>query len=809
MHVTLGQLLLTYVLGVLTLPALVLGGLFVLWTLLPSDSDRDSSRSRNSEGSPRRNSDAPKEPPKPAEGRQPASPYGVRRAGWLRITRSLGSAPPALADQGTKIGDLVARGLAKWINGRGSGSGGGGSSNAAALEGAPDAMVAEGLDDLYYVVLTGDTLVMYDGEAMGECRGVIIMTKYRVSLHHRPGAGEAQVYSRKTPVRLAPLDDSVEARMYKRQVVEYYVYVDRPADKEDWYLALMWSSLAAVAAESSEEEGEGEGEQESGHVSAGRRARMQRRLRQSCMVPDRAGIQAIQHTVAARGPSAAPGAVRPDEWLNAVFGRMFLAAYRTEWARRHFMRKMQSKFDRVERPVFLERIVVAGLDIGDNVPVITEPQLAAFDASGLVDVSMFVHYKGGFRLALDTAVRLGGLRLTVSLEVVLQSLAGRMLVRFKPAPSNRFWMGFYDMPSIRLSVHPVFMQKQVRYAAVSQAIEKQIYDIVRTTLVLPNLDDTVFFPTTVAEGAVLETALKEYYDAGLDTDDAAAGEQQQRQRHHREEEEEDGEEQEAEGAVGEGGRGQPRARPFSMTDVELGQPAASASARKMVTPRPLAGDCSDSAGEDAPASEPHRSRHGHSHSRSTLGTTATSNSSDTTSSASAAAKAASVKSDLLTSAASLFRRAKDSQAAESAKTWWQSTVGTAAGAQKSDTMPPPLPPPRRSNFAAAHAATSASAPPLAVPLASPPPAAVGFGPRQGILPASPTSPAAVVMPRAQVFASDGDGSVASGFHFPRLADAGASAAGAGDALLTRRRPAALSQGSEVELPMQRRYSKPK
>ncbi|KAJ2785940.1 hypothetical protein GGI15_001750 [Coemansia interrupta] len=755
MHVTLGQLLLTYALGVLTLPAVVLGGLLVLWALLPRD---DATAAANSPGhsSAEHNDSA-----QPTEAAPPSSPYGARRAGWLRITRSSGSAPPAtVAEQGPKIGDLVARGLAKWINVRGSSTAG---------EGAPPGMVAEGLDDLYYVVLTGDTLVMYDGEAMAECRGVIIMTKYSVSLHHRPGAGEAQVYSRKTPVRLAPLDDSVEARMYTRQVVEYYVYADSPAEKEDWYLALMWSSLVAVAPEDCEEDA-GDG-----------RAAVRRRLRQSCLVPDKAGIRAILHTVSERGPAAAPGAVRPDEWLNAVFGRMFLAAYRTEWARRHFLRKMQSKFDRVERPAFLERIVVADLEIGDNVPVITEPQLAAFDASGLVDVSMYVHYKGGFRLTLDTAVRLGGLRLTVSLAVVLQSLAGRMLVRFKPAPSNRFWMGFYEMPSIRLSVHPVFMQKQVRYAAVSQAIEKQIYDIVRTTLVLPNLDDTVFFPTTVADGAVLETALKAYHDAGL-ADDAASAEQPAE-----------------DGPLDNGGSRPPRARPFSMTDVELGadgrcdaepEPEPEPPALKMTTPRPLTGDGDESAGSDTPP-EPRRPRH--SHSRSTLGTMGT------PSTAESAHSAASIKSDLLMSAASLFKRAKDSQAAESAKTWWLSTVGNTAN--KND------PPARRNFTTAAVVPVAAGAPGPA--LASPPPAAVGFGPRQAILPASPTSPAAMVMPRAQIHASDGDGAMASGFHFPRLADSAGAAAGAGDAMLTRRRPAALSQGSEIELPHQRRYSKPK
>ncbi|KAJ1838823.1 hypothetical protein LPJ73_006957, partial [Coemansia sp. RSA 2703] len=491
-----------------------------------------------------------------------ASPYGTRRAGWLRITRTPGNSGEA----DSTLGDLVTRGLTKWINARNS----------------PASAESR---DLYYVVLTGDTLVMYDGERMNECRGVIIMPKYKVCLHHAKGAGEAQVYARKTPIRLVPVDAG-EPGLYARQLAEYYVYAERPVDKEDWYFALMWSSLAGVAEESSGDEAETEADAE---VSAERQERLRRRLRRSCMVPDRAGIQAIQQTVLQReSHPSATAAVQPDEWLNAVLGRVFLAAYRTEWARQHLLRKMQSKFDRADRPAFLDRIVVTDLSLGDSVPVVTQPRLAAFDSSGQLDVSMFVHYRGGFRLALDTAVKLGGLRLSVSLAVVVQGLAGRMLVRFRPAPSNRFWAGFYEMPSIRLSVSPVFMQKQVRYAAVSQAIEKQIYDMVRSTLVLPNLDDTVFFPTTVAEGAVLETALREYYRAGLHQ-----GNEEKRQSVSEEAPEENAGEQ-------------PRVRPFSMTDVDLAQ---------------------EQHPQLQPAPKTRMPRH--SHSRSTLGTMASEGSAET------------------------------------------------------------------------------------------------------------------------------------------------------------------------------------
>ncbi|KAJ2373771.1 hypothetical protein IW150_003453, partial [Coemansia sp. RSA 2607] len=124
MHVTLAQLLLTYALGVATLPVLAAG-------VLPSTNTQDQQ--------PEDSANINKDKDKASE--QQASPYGTRRAGWLRITRTPGNSGEA----DSTLGDLVTRGLTKWINARNS----------------PASAESR---DLYYVVLTGDTLVMYDGE---------------------------------------------------------------------------------------------------------------------------------------------------------------------------------------------------------------------------------------------------------------------------------------------------------------------------------------------------------------------------------------------------------------------------------------------------------------------------------------------------------------------------------------------------------------------------------------------------------------------------------------------------------------------
>ncbi|KAJ2553411.1 hypothetical protein EV175_002949, partial [Coemansia sp. RSA 1933] len=253
--------LLAYILGVLTIPAAVAIGAFLFWSSLP-DAEPQTQKQRNPAVRARKlERKYAKQQSRKAEAqardtganRQAGgSPYGAKRTGWLRITRSLGAPPAESADgNSAKLSELVARGLAKWMNtkrssGKKTEGEGQGAASTAATGGPEDGR------DMYYVVLVGDTLVMYDSEAMHECRGVIIMSKHRVSLHHYPDVSESQVYSRRTPIRLSPLDDGIEAAgLYKRQVPEYYIYADKPVDKEDWYFALMWSSLASASLDSS------------------------------------------------------------------------------------------------------------------------------------------------------------------------------------------------------------------------------------------------------------------------------------------------------------------------------------------------------------------------------------------------------------------------------------------------------------------------------------------------------------------------------------------------------------------------------
>ncbi|KAJ2084425.1 hypothetical protein H4R24_000055 [Coemansia sp. RSA 988] len=864
MLLSLGQLVLTYVLGLLTVPALIAAGVFAFWLTLP---DASRSQDQSDAFSARIDDTATCSTSAEAGAQVPASPYGGRRTGWLHITRSLGRPPSDSFDGQTNLTDMVARGISKWIQGKRSDNGRPGSSTS-------DTMMTDNAQDLYYVVLDGDTLVMYDGEAMCECRGVIIMSKHRVSLYHHKDVTEAQVYSRRTPIKLSPMNEGIETSRYKRQIAEYYIYADKPTDKEDWYFALMWSSLASIPFDESDDNSDdvhdrsgkpdnteatmpgslssephasnevslADAEVKDGlggapELTEEKRARMGLRMRRSCMIPDYLGIDAIFQTISKRGILAKDGAVREDEWLNAILGRIFIGVYKTEWVRQHFIHKLQSKFDRVKRPVFLDRIVVADLDIGDHVPVITEPKLESFDTNGQVDMSMFMHYMGGFKLVLDTAVKFGSLRLTISLSVVLESLAGKMLLRFKPAPSNRFWIAFYEMPRIRLKLSPVFMQKHVKYAVVSQAIEKQIYDMVRLSLVLPHLDDTVFFPASFDDGGILEQSLKEYNDAGLargtssedaqlstEFDDVKSGDCESNQTN-----------------VSTQGNTPVKGQANDVSSAQLIGSSISAHSSSDTTPTQagIAGNSCAAAQESRSASHfsmttptsisdrsiesSHESLGKSNMNRIGSASSLLGNPSLARSAATQpimpVTKTPSIKSTISTSAATFFQRAKDSQAAESARSWWQGLQQNGLGnssssihRRSSSTMPEIAEHnaemlgrgevQHQQQDADYHSRSGSSRSPAAR--------------SQSLSPQIPQSAHISTPPRA-VTSNETDGS--KPFKFPQLAEDRSHSGGnsssfygnrnsmASDSMLVRRRPAAPSYGSEVEMPIPHRTSK--
>ncbi|KAJ1652229.1 hypothetical protein IWQ61_007389 [Dispira simplex] len=348
--------------------------------------------------------------------------------------------------------------------------------------------------DRYFVTLKYDTLFLYDSEQQAECRGVVVVPYYQVAIHPR-NLPENEVFHKDLPILLRktlPGKDEDPPEMTSALQDSYYIYADTPIIKEDWYFALCRASRLQSRAvnPSSEKQGSKGVPPEDQDRSAPDQA--------DPFLPlgfDQHALQDIHRTIQADDRHI------QTQWLNAVIGRVFLSVYRTDMMKQYFINKIRLKITKLKKPSFLGNIEVRDLSVGDGVPSITNPRLLSLDERGELKAEMYVHYAGGFRCEIETEVqlsvtsRLKSLRVPLVLSVVLKRLTGKILLQVKPPPSNRFWVGFYETPSMDLCIEPIVSEKQVKFGMVIQAIERRIYDVINETVVLPNMDDTPFFAT--------------------------------------------------------------------------------------------------------------------------------------------------------------------------------------------------------------------------------------------------------------------------------------------------------------------------
>ncbi|KAJ1969732.1 hypothetical protein IWQ62_000434 [Dispira parvispora] len=361
--------------------------------------------------------------------------------------------------------------------------------------------------DRYFVTLKYDTLFLYDSEQQAECRGVVVVPYYQVAIHPR-NLPDNEVFHKDLPILLSktiPGEDEEPPETTGALQDSYYIYADTPTVKEDWYFALSRASRLhprAVAPSSEKQESKGvpHEDQEWGTSDQA-----------DPFFPlgfDQHALQDIHRTIQADDPHI------QTQWLNAVIGRVFLSVYRTDMMKQYFINKIRLKITKLKKPSFLGNIEVRDLSVGDGVPSITNPRLLSLDERGELKAEMYVHYAGGFRCEIETEVqlsvtsRLKSLRVPLVLAIVLKRLTGKILLQIKPPPSNRFWVGFYETPSMDLCIEPIVSEKQVKFGMVIQAIERRIYDVINETIVLPNMDDTPFFASE-GLGGIFENFIRQ------------------------------------------------------------------------------------------------------------------------------------------------------------------------------------------------------------------------------------------------------------------------------------------------------------
>ncbi|ORX99595.1 hypothetical protein K493DRAFT_313183 [Basidiobolus meristosporus CBS 931.73] len=189
---------------------------------------------------------------------------------------------------------------------------------------------------------------------------------------------------------------------------------------------------------------------------------------------------------------------RETQWLNALLGRIFLGMYKTQAIKDFVVREILLKISKIKRPTFLKEFSVKDLLLGDSIPSVTHPKLIDLNAAGEMSAEFELHYGGGFGIEFNTEMTIAlppfvNSVIPLKLAVRVRKAEGRMQLRVKSPPTNRFWLGFKEDPHITLDIVPVISNRVIRSTFISNILEKQIRAVINEIMVLPNMDDTHFF----------------------------------------------------------------------------------------------------------------------------------------------------------------------------------------------------------------------------------------------------------------------------------------------------------------------------
>ncbi|KAF1803245.1 putative integral membrane protein conserved region-domain-containing protein [Mucor lusitanicus] len=340
-----------------------------------------------------------------------------------------------------------------------------------------------------YAELKCGALFIYEtNQTEDECKIIIPVHNYNVAMYN-PDKQQQQdhdMFSKSTWLKLTPKadvidmnssqvliphhDDGSSSSPYLTTHNELFITCARPVDKEDWYFGLL--AATQMMADSSS------------HVEMMDMTHF-----------DPSAMQTLISTV------QQDAAYREVQWLNAILGRLFLGLYKTDEMRRYLQDKISKKAKKIKRPGFLGDIVVQSVDIGDSIPYVTQPKLLSLTPEGDLEAEATIHYAGGLRVVIQTdftwtySSLMKPIRVPLVLSVMLKKMSGKFLVKVKPPPTNRCWIGFYEMPDMEWEIQPIVSDKQIRLSMVTNAIQSKIREFIVENIVLPNMDDFPFCPS--------------------------------------------------------------------------------------------------------------------------------------------------------------------------------------------------------------------------------------------------------------------------------------------------------------------------
>ncbi|KAJ5119641.1 hypothetical protein N7448_010310 [Penicillium atrosanguineum] len=321
--------------------------------------------------------------------------------------------------------------------------------------------------NVFYIVLRHGHLMLYDDVNQVEVRYVISLAHHDVSVHGGEAeVPEAELWLKRNAICLSRRLDSLGD--LGGPTPPFYLFSENLSDKEDFYFAMLQN---------------------------------QTKLWSSADRPPKQQDFNVKHIVSLVQRLHSSEEQLQTRWINAFFGRLFLALYQTPELEEFLRCKIVKKISRVNKPNFISKIGLHKIVMGEGAPFITNPRLKDLTVDGNCCVEMDLQYTGNFRLEISATVRIDlgprfkAREVDIVLAVVLKKLEGHLLVRFKPPPSNRLWITFETMPRMVMDIQPIVSSKQITYSLILRTIESKIREVVAESIVLPFWDDAPFLDT--------------------------------------------------------------------------------------------------------------------------------------------------------------------------------------------------------------------------------------------------------------------------------------------------------------------------